>query len=130
MDIEHIKSGFADIKKGFRSLESGPLDYYLDTLVECHDEFFKRCSPFRVGDIVNLRKIPSSGGWHGIKHMFKIGVKGRVTDIRFKDTKFWIQVKLFNQTFIDMNGDTIPIQEKDGYAFSLDETYWSKVRVG
>lgn len=127
MEIEKLKKAFADIKDGISILGGGPVNFYLDHLVECREEFFSRCTPFRVGDTVELTTTPNTdNGWRESAHFLVQGAKGEVCEIDFSDGKFSIGIKIFNQTWIDLKGNEQPL--KEGYIYSLPETHLRLLR--
>lgn len=88
---ERIREGLQDIKTGMEKLNGGPMDYYLDRMIEMSDEFFRRCSPCVVGDSVELIKTPVidlDSGWWPARAFLCAGSRGRVVDVEYYAKSF------------------------------------------
>jgi len=100
MSNEHankIKEAMEHIKKGCNVLFGGPMSYYLEKNTAIVEEFFKRCSPFRMGDVVEVTvdiDFEEAFGWAGYKDSLQKGCRAEVIgDIDFRDGKFFCLVK-------------------------------------
>lgn len=113
----------AKLRKGCELIEelnkvwsSGPFSFYKGKLTDIVEEFFKRCCPVKVGDIVEITEeidFNVSYGWAGSKHFLKVGDRAKVEAIDFDKGKFYFDVIPFNQTYED--GRVVP--EPKTYCF-------------
>jgi hypothetical protein len=117
-------------KKAINLLDSGPLHYYLEKLTECREEFFKRCSPFRVGDTVEMVKTPNideKSGWWGSRHFLVAGSSATVKSIDFRKGKFMFDVCFTDESWIGMDGKVTPMKPENRHTFCFSESYFRRV---
>lgn len=89
---------------------------YLDTL-------FNELAPFREGDRVILSKpvdFSKAPGWIGALSFLQPGVKGTVRSVDMRDSKFIAYVEWDNQTYINTEGETHPVDKPGRYLHSED----------
>ena len=129
MDIENIKNGVSKIKEGISILSRGPMDYYISGLIECQEEFFKRCAPFKVGDVVELTitpKIEKTSGLYHCRHFLVCGAKAEVVSVDFYKGSFKFDITFHNETWIDSDKNEQKVREKDKHSYCFDE---NKLRI-
>jgi len=76
-----LREAMEHINRGCRVLSGGPMAYYLERNEEIVKEFYKRCAPFHVGDVVEITveiDFEKAYGWAGYKHLLGKGARGRV----------------------------------------------------
>jgi len=119
-----IVEGLNKIGEGVRILNSGPLEYYLERADEVFTEFFRRCSPFKSGNIVEIVTeidFTKAHGWAHSAHFLKVGCRGVVKEVDFYKGKFQALVEMRNQTFFTTEGKELPISSPHLYSFSEDQ---------
>lgn len=121
---DKIIEGLSRINEGIRCLSGGPLEYYLERVDEVFTEFFKRCAPFKEGDVVEIIKeidFTEAHGWRCSKHFLQVGCRGVVREVDFYKGKFQAAVEMRNQTFFNSKGEELPVRNKHLYCFNEDK---------
>ena len=99
MDREELKAAFDHINTATRILAQGPVGYTLDNLMDIHDEFFKRCCPYVVGDLVALTKKPDTdNGWSTFKYLLVVGAKGKIVGRDYCNDRFHFDVEILTDS--------------------------------
>jgi hypothetical protein len=108
-----------------RILGKGPEHFFIEKLLECADEFFKRCSPFHAGDKIKLIKNPScTGGWKSSEHFLKVGARGTIESTNFINRKFVANILFDDESYIrSVTSDIVKVKESDKRTYMLSEDY-------
>jgi hypothetical protein len=96
------------------------MSYYLEKNTEMIEEFFKRCAPFAVGDLVEITTdidFDKAYGWKPSSHFLKRGDRAVVKEVDFYKGLFRDEVEPLNQTWIDREGNHNPVKDKHIFYF-------------
>lgn len=106
-------------------LGGGPKSYYMDQLIECTEEFFKRCCPHDIGDVVCLTKAPKcEGGWKGCGHFLKKGAPGEIYGRSFRKGRFYFDVIFYGESYISSSsGEETYVKPENRHTFHLPEDF-------
>jgi hypothetical protein len=121
--MEKLKAGVEHIRQAQKCFTSGPLDYWLKDLMECHDLLMRKYAPFKVGDIVVLTETPDieeGSGWWCYRHFLVKGEKATVKEVSVDGTGFYAHIMFDNQTD-SMNGKTYHITGDNRKVFRFHE---------
>lgn len=127
-----VKRGVDLISEGLRALESGPFDFYLGQLIAAHKLVVERFAPFKIGETVELAKVPDfekAIGWCGCEHFLVVGAVGRVTGIEiYADGTIYFDVFFDGQSII-WRGVEKPISSKHAFRFPEDSLHPSSRKL-
>jgi len=131
--IELITEGHGKVNEAFDVLSGGPASYYFDKLNGYLDALFNKYAPFRVGDIVVLKKTykvtSAACGWEGSKHFLVKGSRAEVRHVDYCSKKgcFTADLIFDDDSWIDGKGKKRPIKREDRGTFHFTEEYIRKV---
>jgi hypothetical protein len=111
-------------------LSRGPASFYVEQMVGAYDYLMDRFAPFKVGDKVvmvkELQTIPS--GWSHCQHFLVPGARAVVEQIACDGKGFRVDVSFLDESWINRDGEKIPMEPDRFHTFSFNETYFVKVQ--
>ena len=117
-----LNSYLKNVYKSVNAISSSDFKYELEKLINCKDEFFKRCAPCKEGDrvvIIRDLKIPKDSGWHHCKHFLSVGAKGTAKKVDFFGGKFRVDVVFDDESWICHQG--VETKAKDKHTFCMGD---------
>lgn len=118
-----VKRGVDLISEGLSALNSGPFDFYLRQLIAAHKLVVERFAPFKIGDTVELAKVPNfekALGWRGFEDFLVIGAVGQVRGIEiYAEGIICFDVIFENESYI-WRGAAKPVSQKHTFRFPED----------
>lgn len=119
--VETIKEAANHLEKGMSLLRTGPLHYYLRKMTDSVEYLLNRCSPFKVGDLVELAETPVidgdvAPGWMSSRHFLVEGAKATVRSVDCDGDGLYFGVCFEEETCI-YNGQKRPVTSRHIYTF-------------
>ena len=123
---EQIKAAAKLFEQAQSMLSSGPLNYYLQNLVDHSEALLTRFAPIKAGErAVIVRPIACTDGWTGCEKTLAIGQIGEVKTVDYRKGKFVFDFVPDKQWWRANDGN---YQEKDGLSiFRLWEGQLQKI---
>lgn len=126
-----IKTAIEDIQKGLDALARGPAGFYVEQLMKRSDLLFSKYCPFKKGDKVALIKDVSTAGtnWERSQHFLLNGSRGIIAEcgISSSGKEFSFDVVFDNESWIDSEGKTRPVEDDKKHTYRLSESYLRRV---
>lgn len=131
-EMEKVLDNINKIQVCITHLGSGPLSYRLKQLYTAYILLITQYAPFKVGDTVLLSKTPyidPDSGWYHCRHFLVSGSKATIKKIEVNVLKndLSYDLEFENESFIDRNGDIIPIDLERRHTFCFGGTYFVKI---
>lgn len=87
--VNQMKEAVEHIRQAQAIFARGPLDYYLQKLVEHSEALLTKFSPLKVGQEARIvGNIKCDGGWQGAEKTLAIGNVGIVQNVDYIDGRF------------------------------------------
>lgn len=88
--IERMKTAIDHLHKARDIFAKGPLDFYLETLVEHSEALLTKFAPLKVGQkAVISGHVKCTEGWKGCENTLRIGAVGTVSEVGYNKGRFW-----------------------------------------
>lgn len=119
-----LVEGIRLIAEGMGKFRSGPLDFYLRSLLAARDLLLGKYAPFRPGDRVTLSKpfkFRNAPGWVGKEHFITPGEPATVESSEVStEGELWFSIVFDNETYI-LDGEKKPVTSKHRFKFWEDQ---------
>lgn len=103
--IERMKAAVDHVIQARNIFANGPLDFYLETLIEHSEALLTRFSPLKVGQkAVITGHVKCEGGWKGCEDTLKIGAVGTISEVAYSKGRFLFDFIPDVETWRDSEG--------------------------
>lgn len=120
--VSRMKMAAGKLAEARDLVSQGPLDYYLNKLVEHSEALLTKFAPLKVGDRARIvAEIKCEDGWLGCDRTLAIGQSGFVEDVDYRKGRFVVDFVPDEQWWRDGNGRWHSKDRKHRYCLSADK---------
>lgn len=117
--VASMKEAVSHIAKARDIMSRGPLDYYLEKLVEHSEALLERYAPLKVGQkAVIVGKVKCENGWAGRERTLAMGATGTISSVDFAKGKFWFDFVPDHEWWKDHEGNEHETDRPHSYCLS------------
>ena len=120
--VEKMKRVVSHLNQAKAIMACGPLDYWLEKLVDHSEALIERFSPIKVGQRAKINvSVKCENGWRGCERDLAVGSVGSVVDVDFYKGKFWFDFVPDQQWWRANDGEYHVKERLNSYRLSESE---------
>ena len=116
---DKMKLAIKHIEQARAIMACGPLDFYLEKLVNHSEALLTRFAPLKIGQkAIIVNKVECKNNWSGKEKTLALGATGTIDDVDFDDGKFFFGFVPDHDWWLDRDGNYNVCETKHSYCLS------------